>query len=341
MRFPHFDFYPGDWMNDSHNAALTYEEWGVHIALLCRMWDQPDCTLPNDDRYLARLLRVPEDQWRQWREVLIDGPQPVLQIQNDRLISPKLLTIFTQACNASRKAKDKADKRWKSPESDPDKVPASNRSNAVAMPQQSCSNASHQSSVISYQDQEKDLLLPRADANDKAEPLVPHESDAPTTLPLTERFVTPELAAPVTNATKPLAGQWASLEAAWMQYCHGSLPRSLFDELPMMLEEAHCPDLDPAVLVAAFREADRHEARTWAYVRRIVDRWLSAGLTTLVAVEADLVAQRNKRAQPLSRDAPSAKRGRDSPQLDVAPEVLARELEDWEQRYAARGIEPL
>ena len=92
-------------MNDSHNAALTYEEWGVHIALLCRMWDQPDCTLPNDDRYLARLLRVPEDQWRQWREVLVDGPYAVLIIQHGKIVSPRLYKEWLKV----------KDRRWRIP----------------------------------------------------------------------------------------------------------------------------------------------------------------------------------------------------------------------------------
>lgn len=103
MRFPHFDFYPGDWQSDTSNAALTFEEQGVHMKLLCLMWDQDDCTLPDDDPLIARWLKVTPRKWKQWRAVLVDGNFAVFRAENGKIFSKKLRKIFQKAVADSKK----------------------------------------------------------------------------------------------------------------------------------------------------------------------------------------------------------------------------------------------
>ena len=302
MKFPRMDWYPWDFDDDERVTPLTWQERAAYMTVLTAMWKWADkhetVDLPNNDWVISGAVRIPYDEWMTLRARLIDHPfAPLyLDVTQDTIYSPRLRTEYTKALQRHEQAQLKGGKGGRPKTSNkPPTKPQLTSSLAPANPE--LSPGKPHLSLITNQDQEKDLLLPRADANDKAEPLPPHENESPNALPLTERSVTPDVIPDEPVAAKPLAGQWASLETAWMQYCHGSLPRSLFDELPVMLEEAHCPDLDPAILIAAFREADRHEARTWAYVRRIVDRWLSGGLTTLAAVEADLAAQATKRAK--------------------------------------------
>lgn len=156
MRFPHFDFYPGDWRNDTNNGLLTFEERGVHIELLCLMWDQPDCTLPDDDGVIARLLHVSVRQWKKWRQHLLDGDHPVFVKENGRFFSKKLLKMWHKALDKSAKAQAAATERWNAkpaPEAGSEKttdMPSPSDSNADALQMQSDGNASHQSSVTDH-----------------------------------------------------------------------------------------------------------------------------------------------------------------------------------------------
>ncbi len=55
---PSFQFYPSDWLSDPNTSAMTAEEEGGYIRLLCYMWNTEECSLRNDEEYLARLARV-------------------------------------------------------------------------------------------------------------------------------------------------------------------------------------------------------------------------------------------------------------------------------------------
>lgn len=155
MRFPHFDFYPADWRNDTHNRLLTFEERGVHVELLCLMWDQPDCALPaDDDGMVARLLGVSARQWRKWRAVLLDGDHPVFLQENGRFFSKKLRKMWDKAQAKSTQATGAATRRWNreaAPHNESVSADAMRRQcdgNADAMRTQSGGNASHLSPVI-------------------------------------------------------------------------------------------------------------------------------------------------------------------------------------------------
>lgn len=157
MRFPHFDFYPGDWISDGPNAMLSYEEQGVHMRLLCWMWSTADCAIPDDDTVIARVLGVPRRKWLQWRAHLVDSENAVFRVENGQIFSQKLRKIFAQAIAKSQKAQVSARSRW-----NPKPAPRLNSADATAMRTHSegnanaerpqcVGNASHQSSVINHQ----------------------------------------------------------------------------------------------------------------------------------------------------------------------------------------------
>jgi uncharacterized protein YdaU (DUF1376 family) len=59
-RSPAFQFYPGDWLSSSKIAVMTPAEEGAYIRLLCHAWNDPHCSLPDDDEQLAIFSRLGE-----------------------------------------------------------------------------------------------------------------------------------------------------------------------------------------------------------------------------------------------------------------------------------------
>lgn len=86
-RAPAFQFYPGDFQGDENVAAMTFEEVGVYVHLMCYEWREG--SLPADLGRLARMLKIlPADLTRMWELI---GPcfeeHPDLP---DRLRHPRL-----------------------------------------------------------------------------------------------------------------------------------------------------------------------------------------------------------------------------------------------------------
>jgi uncharacterized protein YdaU (DUF1376 family) len=62
-RRPWFKFCPDDWLADPEISAMSAEQEGAYHRLLCYAWkSEPACTLPNDQRTLAKLSRL-ERRW--------------------------------------------------------------------------------------------------------------------------------------------------------------------------------------------------------------------------------------------------------------------------------------
>ncbi|NMP23409.1 DUF1376 domain-containing protein, partial [Sulfobacillus harzensis] len=120
MRFPHFDFYVRDWLNDLNNRALSREERGVHIDLLAIMWQQPECRLPDNDRAIAALLGATLKEWQTWRQDMVDGPLAVLAHEDGFIFSPRLRREWQKAMHSSANKRANARKRWGDKGPDPD-----------------------------------------------------------------------------------------------------------------------------------------------------------------------------------------------------------------------------
>lgn len=109
MRFPHFDFYPGDWVGDAHNRYLSLAEKGAHLELLCMIWNDASETtfgIIDDTRGISRALGITSEEWQQMRAVLIEGPYAVLKIMDGRIISPRLYQEWEKTCERSHKARE-------------------------------------------------------------------------------------------------------------------------------------------------------------------------------------------------------------------------------------------
>lgn len=101
--YPYMPFFFQDWFADPRVQSLTYEEQGVYVALLGRLWESDDASLPDDDLYLSRILRVSKKKWKQIRSVLIDGPTAVISVDSGRLIQKRLTKEYQQVRSLSAK----------------------------------------------------------------------------------------------------------------------------------------------------------------------------------------------------------------------------------------------
>jgi uncharacterized protein YdaU (DUF1376 family) len=64
-RYPFFPLYVADFVADDRVEAMSTEQVGSYVLLLCKAWTQEVVgTVPDDDRVLARWARVSIGRWR-------------------------------------------------------------------------------------------------------------------------------------------------------------------------------------------------------------------------------------------------------------------------------------
>lgn len=87
-----FSFFPHDWLSSPKIMLMTPAEEGAYIRLLCIAWDDPTCSLPDDDDQLARLSRLGADWQNGSGKVLRDcfESHPKLPF---RLVNKKLFFL--------------------------------------------------------------------------------------------------------------------------------------------------------------------------------------------------------------------------------------------------------
>ena len=55
---PAFQFYASDWLGSTKIALMSPEEEGAYIHLLAHAWNDPSCSIPTDEKELAKLSRL-------------------------------------------------------------------------------------------------------------------------------------------------------------------------------------------------------------------------------------------------------------------------------------------
>lgn len=101
MKRPAFQFYPKDWLSDGEAAAMSNEEKGVYITLLCYDWEN-DGLENNPDRLLQRLAHFEyidkngqfrQEEYDNCKDVVlskfIDHPDKNGYITNNRLYNER------------------------------------------------------------------------------------------------------------------------------------------------------------------------------------------------------------------------------------------------------------
>lgn len=104
----HIPLFPDAYLRDT--THLTTEEHGAYFLLLMAAWGTEDCSLPNDEKRLAALAKLPVARWRKIAPTVLE----FWTIDRGRL-SQKRLRQEWQFVNERRaKRKDAAQVRWSS-----------------------------------------------------------------------------------------------------------------------------------------------------------------------------------------------------------------------------------
>jgi len=81
---PAFQFYPRDFLTDGNVAAMSLQEVGAYIRLLCLCWQEQ--SLPTDPARLARMVGAPLPAFQKlWPAV-----RTCFQEVDGRLVHPRL-----------------------------------------------------------------------------------------------------------------------------------------------------------------------------------------------------------------------------------------------------------
>jgi uncharacterized protein YdaU (DUF1376 family) len=86
--FPAVPFYMDAYLADT--THLTTEEHGAYLLLLFATWRSPDCSLKDDDTFLAQVAKVSLDRWnKRLKPVML----PFWQVKDGRWTQKKQQSV--------------------------------------------------------------------------------------------------------------------------------------------------------------------------------------------------------------------------------------------------------
>lgn len=124
MSLPYFPMFPSDF--EAKTSHLTLEEDGAYNRLLRIMWMTPGCSLPDDNAWIQRRMRVDSDIFERVVLVVIEE---FCERKNGRVSNAKLTEVFEESSAKHKKrveagSKGGRAKSLKSRETDPSKAKA-------------------------------------------------------------------------------------------------------------------------------------------------------------------------------------------------------------------------
>ena len=107
--FPALSLWTDAYLADTRHLSTV--EHGAYLLLLMEAWRRPNCDLPDDDKILARLAGLPEQEWTTIKDAILafwnyDGRSKTYR--QKRLLKERDLSR-----KRSKSQADKASKRWK------------------------------------------------------------------------------------------------------------------------------------------------------------------------------------------------------------------------------------
>lgn len=139
MGKPHwFPFYVNDFLSSSKVTLMSNEERGGYILLLCHEWNDPHCTLPDNDEAIRKLSQLMGD---------LTLVKSCFIRKRGRLLNERLYTEWIKTKEKSDLARKSIAIRWK------------NERNTNVLPTQYSSQSQSQSQSQSEKEKEK-IILP-------------------------------------------------------------------------------------------------------------------------------------------------------------------------------------
>lgn len=132
---PAFLLYVKDILFDGKVEAMTTEEFGAYVRLLCMSWyEKPVATIPADDEVLARWTRLSPETWSKCRSAVLS---PFKQSIEGRMVQPRLSLEYRKLVESKKKKSIDASKAakagWKKRKGDADAMRPQCDGNATAM----------------------------------------------------------------------------------------------------------------------------------------------------------------------------------------------------------------
>ncbi|MDH4328549.1 MAG: YdaU family protein [Nitrospira sp.] len=84
--YPFFPFYPADWISSPRIMCSTLAEQGAYIRLLSVCWLSGTCSIPDDDKKIATLSGLPEQELTFVRSMFTKHPTIEHALTNERLL---------------------------------------------------------------------------------------------------------------------------------------------------------------------------------------------------------------------------------------------------------------
>lgn len=106
--FPAIPLWTDSYLADTRH--LTTLEHGAYLLLLMEAWRRPECSLPDDDRLLARLAGLSVDEWASIKNLIMGFWK--LDGRSKTWTQKKLSKERVYVADRSAKQRDRAAKRW-------------------------------------------------------------------------------------------------------------------------------------------------------------------------------------------------------------------------------------
>lgn len=88
MSLPHVPIFAKDWIVDTRH--LTLEQRGAYMDILLFSWVSPDCSCPDDDKEIARILGCTVGRWK---AKIRPSIEPFFEIENGKWIQKTLKKV--------------------------------------------------------------------------------------------------------------------------------------------------------------------------------------------------------------------------------------------------------
>lgn len=118
MKRPSFQFYPKDFLADRRVATMSNEQRGGYMLLLCYMWQEEACALPNDNDELCSLSGLDIEKIRKVLMCFIAHPSLPDHISHKRLLEEREKQDHRRK-KMSDAGKRGNEKRWGKPKKEP------------------------------------------------------------------------------------------------------------------------------------------------------------------------------------------------------------------------------
>ncbi|NQV57115.1 MAG: DUF1376 domain-containing protein [Rhodospirillales bacterium] len=106
-RFPFLPLWTDAYVADTNH--LTTLEHGAYLLMLMTAWRAPECRLPDDDNYLARITDLSPATWRRHAPVL----RAFWQVDDGFLYQKRLSKEREKSASRSESGKNAANAKWR------------------------------------------------------------------------------------------------------------------------------------------------------------------------------------------------------------------------------------